>query len=803
MLKKILYPARAWLMSVAIASVILSSCRNHPVAIAPTLLPAPARMELSEGTFLLKDNAAIGYADTALKPAADYLQTLLSTPTGYPLPVSQDSGDLLLALTDEGIPGSYALNITPQSIRIEGNGYGGVIAGISTLRQLFAKEIESKAAVTTSSAGWALPCVRIADAPRFGWRGIMLDVSRHFFSKEEVKELLDVMALYKLNKFHWHLTDDQGWRIEIKKYPLLTQKGAWRTWNNHDRQCMQLARTEDNPDFNIPAEKLRITGKDTLYGGFYTQADVREVVSYAATRGIDVIPEIDMPGHFLEAISLYPGISCFEQIGWGEAFSSPICPGKEYALEFCKDVYREIFELFPYHYVHVGGDEVEKANWKKCPDCQRRMRRNGLKNEKELHSWFIRYMEKFFNENGKQMIGWDELLEGGLSETATVMWWRTWQPNTVEATTAQGNKVICCPNAQFYLDYKQDKKSLRNIYDYPLLPQSLSPQQQALVMGVQGNLWAEQIPSRERMLYLAFPRLLAIAELAWSQPEQMNWDDFFQRTLTHFGRLDVLNINYRIPDLEGFYDSNVFIGEGQVNVTCADPSAIIRYTTDGSIPTTGSARYDGPITVNETTDFIFRTFRPNGKGEEFVKARFIKDEYAPAVEEEASESGTSKSDASKSGVSESDVSESDVSRASAKAGFKPGLTAVWHEYRGESCAGIESAPVNGTYEVPEVSIPQGVKGNIGLVITGFIRVPEDDIYTFRLMSDDGSTLVIDQRMIIDNDGPHSPREMIGQHAMKAGLHPIEVKYFDYNGGVLEMKVKGSNGEEVKGLQYVR
>lgn len=777
MLKKILSPARAWLLAAAITSVTLSSCRNHPVANEPTLLPAPARLEQSEGTYLLKDNAAIGYADTALKPAADYLQTLLSTPTGYTLPVSQGSGDLQLALTDEGKPGSYVLNITPQSVRIEGNGYGGVIAGISTLRQLFAKEIESKAAV--AAAGWALPCVSIADAPRFEWRGIMLDVSRHFFSKEEVKELLDVMALYKLNKFHWHLTDDQGWRIEIKKYPLLTQKGAWRTWNNHDRQCKQLARKEDNTDFNIPAEKLRITGKDTLYGGFYTQEDIREVVSYAATRGIDVIPEIDMPGHFLEAISLYPGISCFEQIGWGETFSSPICPGKEYALEFCKDVYREIFGLFPYHYVHVGGDEVEKANWKKCPDCQRRMRQNKLKNEKELHSWFIRYMEKFFNENGKQMIGWDEILEGGLSETATVMWWRSWQPNTVEATTTQGNKVICCPNAQFYLDYKQDKKSLRNIYDYPLLPSTLSPQQQALVMGVQGNLWAEQIPSRERMLFLAFPRLLAIAELAWSQPEQMNWDDFFQRTLTHFRRLDALNINYRIPDLEGFYDSNVFIGRGEVNVTCADPSAVIRYTTDGSIPTSESARYDAPITVTETTDFIFRTFRPNGKGEEFVKARFIKDEYAPAMTEEASESG-----------------------ASAKAGFKPGLTAVWHEYRGESCAGIESAPVNGTYEVPEVSIPQGVKGNIGLVITGFIRVPEDDIYTFRLMSDDGSTLVINRRMIIDNDGPHSPREMIGQHAMKAGLHPIEVKYFDYNGGLLEMKVFGSNGEEAKGVQYV-
>lgn len=591
----------------------------------------------------------------------------------------------------------------------------------------------------------------------------MLDVSRHFYTKEEVKELLDMMALYKLNKFHWHLTDDQGWRIEIKKYPLLTEKGAWRTFNGHDRGCMNLAKAQDNPDYEIPESKLRIVEGDTLYGGFYTQEDIKEIVAYAGVRGIDVVPEMDMPGHMLAAVSNYAGVSCFSQAGWGASFSSPVCPGKDSALEFCKDVYSEIIPLFPYKYIHLGADEVEKTNWKKCPDCQKRMRDNGLKTEEELQSWFVHYMEKFFNENGKEMIGWDEIIEGGLSPTATIMWWRTWSPNAVPTATAQGNHAVMTPNANFYFDYQQDKNSLPGVYNYdPMLP-SLNDAQKALILGMQANVWCEYIPSFERAQYMIMPRMLALAELAWSDPAVKSWDGFKERMVKQFPRLNVMNVNYRIPDLEGFYNTNAFVGEGTLAVECIDPSAEIHYTTDGSTPTLESPLYSEPVKVTETTDFTLRTFRSNGKKGDIVKTRFVKSDYAPAAE---------------------------------AAPAKNGLQAVWHEFRGNKCADIEKAPVNGTYEVTEVSIPEGVKGNIGLVVNGYIRVPEDGIYTFFLLSDDGSTLTIDGDLVIDNDGPHSPREVIGQKALAKGLHPIEVKYFDNNGGTLRLKVLAADGKEV-------
>ena len=572
-----------------------------------------------------------------------------------------------------------------------------------------------------------------------------------------------MMALYKLNKFHWHLTDDQGWRVEIKKYPLLTEKGAWRTFNNHDRECMRLAKVQDNPDYEIPAEKLRITQGDTLYGGFYTQNDIKEIVEYAGVRGIDVIPEIDMPGHMLAAVSNYAGVSCFNQTGWGTTFSSPVCPGKDSALEFCKNVYSEIIPLFPYKYIHLGADEVEKTNWKKCPDCQKRMKDNGLKTEEELQAWFVHDMEKFFNENGKEMIGWDEILEGGLSPTATIMWWRSWHPQSVPDATAQGNHAIMSPNTNFYFDYQQDKNSLPGVYNFNPMLESLNDAQKALILGMQANLWCEYIPSFERAQYMIMPRMMALSEQAWSDPSVKSWDGFTERLVKQFPRLNIMGVNYRMPDLEGFNNTNAFIGEGNVTITCLDPSVEIHYTTDGSIPTLESPRYTEPIKVTETTDFTFRTFRPNGKKGDIVKTRYIKSEYAPAAEATPS---------------------------------KKGLQAVWHEFKGNKCADIEKAPVNGTYEISEVTIPAEAKGNIGLVISGYFNAPEDAIYTFNLISDDGSTLTIDGEQVVDNDGPHSVREVTGQKALAKGLHPIQVKYFDNNGGMLQLKVMTADGKEI-------
>ena len=743
---------------------LMTACNDAPPIIKDaSILPIPVSLTQDTTCFVLPNSTTIGINHPDLKPAAEYLASILTPATGYKFKISEGEGDITLGIsTIEGSEDAYTLNSNPEGVSITGNTYRGVIAGIQSLRQLFPAEIEADKKV--SGISWGIPSVQIQDAPRFGWRGLMLDVSRHFYSKEEIMEFLDLMALYKLNKFHWHLTDDQGWRLEIKKYPLLTEKGAWRKFNNHDHDCIKYAAEQDNPDYEIPTYKIQIVEGDTLYGGFYTQEDVKEVIAYAQVRGIDIIPELDMPGHMLAAVSNYDAVSCFEETGWGSTFSSPVCPGKDSALEFCKNVYTELIELFPYEYVHIGGDEVEKTNWKKCPDCQARMKEHGLKTEEELQAWFIHEMEKFFNSKGKKMIGWDEIIEGGLSETATVMWWRSWAKLAPSQTTGQGNDLIFTPNAPFYLDYAQDKKSVQNIYRYDPMKEVPDADKQHLVKGVQGNIWCEWIPSRERMHYMAAPRMLAIAELGWSANDRKDWTDFQTRMADQFGRLNVMDIQYRIPDLEGFMKKNVFIGEKKVEITCLDPSASIHYTTDGSIPTLESPKYNGNLVLTETTDLTLRVFRPTGKRSDIVKAYFEKTEYIPAT---------------------------------TAAPSNPGLKATWHDFKGKTCAEIASAPVKKTYRVEDVTIPRDVKSYIiGLTYKGYINIPEDGIYSFYLSSDDGSMLYIDGKQVIDNDGLHAPGEVTGQAALKQGYHPIEVQYFDHGGGSINLKVCGNDGKEI-------
>ena len=657
-------------------TLMLGACTSTPpVTKEVSIVPITNHLEETNGAFVLKSNTSIGVIDAELIPAAEYLADMLSGATGYDLKVKEGEGTITLALGDvQGKEGAYTLTAESDKVNITGNSYGGVIAGIESLRQLFPPQIESKEIV--KGTDWAIPAVNIQDAPRFEWRGIMLDVSRHFYTIDE--------------------------------------------------------------------------------------EDIKDVIAYAKIRGIDIIPEIDMPGHMLAAVSNYEGVSCFNETGWGSVFSSPVCPGKDSALEFCKNIYAELIALFPYKYVHIGGDEVEKTNWKKCPDCQKRMHDNNLKTEEELQSWFIHDMERFFNGKGKEMIGWDEIIEGGLSKTATVMWWRSWVKDAATKATAQGNPVIFTPNGQFYLDYAEDKNSMASIYNLDTTD-NLTPEQQSLILGVQGNIWCEWIPSNARMQYMAIPRLLAIAELGWSKPEQKDWNAFKQRLSDQFERLNIMGINYRIPDLEGFNAVNAFIGEGTINVTCLDPTAEIHYTTDGSTPTLQSPVYEGPIKVTETTDFTFCTFRPNGKKGDIAKTRFIKSEYTPSV---------------------------------TAAPSNPGLKATWHEFKGNKCSEIEKAPVNGTYPVEDVMIPKKVKGNIGLIIKGYFNAPQDDIYTFALLSDDGSTLTIDSEQIVDNDGPHGPKEIVGQKALAKGYHPMELRYFDQNGGQLKLKVTGSDGKEI-------
>lgn len=745
-------------MVAAAGSWMLAGCATTPSAEAlPVLIPQPQQVEWTGGSYRLPAQTRIGIADPQLAAQGDYLAEALASRTES---VSQPGrqGDILLQLDTAALAGeAYRLSVTKSGIRITGGSPRGVVNAIASLRQLLPAGEAAEAVV---------PGVEIADAPAFGWRGVMLDVSRHFFDKEEILRLLDQMACLKLNKFHWHLTDDQGWRIEIRAYPELTRRGGWRRFNKQDTICLGRAAREKNADFRLPEKRLRVEGADTLYGGYYTQAEIREVVAYAAARGIDVIPEIDMPGHFLQAIECYPELTCFDPESWsGEAFSSPLCVGRDEALTFCENIWKEVFELFPGEYVHIGGDEVNMKNWNRCPRCRARMRHEGLADGHALQAWFTRRMQRFFEANGRRMIGWDELLQGGVAPSTTVMWWRPWVPESVDRATRQGCDVILCPQTWFYFSLEEDPGSLKRICNYELLPDSLPAEQRARVLGVQCNIWSEKVPTWSRAEYLFYPRLLIVAEKGWCAPERVREADLMPRLLRYCERLDAEEINYRIPSLENFHEFCVFTDSIRSTVTCPLPGATLRYTLDGSVPTAASPRYEGPITFHDDALLQVRAFHSDGRTGDWVKIRYEKCGYAAPTRV-----GTT----------------------------RPGLQAEWYFRRFPKCDAVGGAEPDGRCVVDSVQFPAVAKGRraTGILFRGYVNVPEDRIYTFELASNDGSVLRIDGRVVIDNDGEHTLVEKTGQAALSAGLHPLELRYFDYNGGRVTLALVDDRGRRI-------
>ena len=520
MKKSILCLAACLLVTITTASAALN------------IIPRPTSVTELEGTFLLRDGLTIGYNDASLAPAATYLQEMLSRATGLRIRTGK-KGKIQLSLTGTAASAddeSYTLNASRKGITILSASYRGIINGIATLRQLLPDEIESLTRV--EGVAWSVPAVNIQDSPNFHWRGLMLDPVRHFYSVEETKQLLDQMALYKLNKFHWHLSDNEGFRIQIKAYPELTgDTVAWRFFNGHDRECLNRAAKENNPDMLIPRKFLKeVPGFGELYGGYYTQDEIRDVVQYAAIRGIDIIPEIDMPGHNGAACYCYRWLSCTQD------GREPLCLGRQSTIDFAERVYDEIFQLFPYEYVSIGGDEVNRRRWSECEECQKRIQDEGLKDVSELQAWFTKRMERYFNAHGRRILGWDEILEGGLSKTATVHWWRGDHPDVTQRATAMGNEVVLCPFTFLYFDYAQDDNTLRHIYDGDIVPTDLTPQQLQLIKGMQGNIWCERIPSVARLQWMVFPRALALAEKAWTPRSAQQW------TLQ---RLEAMGIQYR------------------------------------------------------------------------------------------------------------------------------------------------------------------------------------------------------------------------------------------------------------------
>lgn len=538
----------AWLAIFLLALPALAADTNEL-----TLIPLPQKIQRSEGVCQLTPRMKI-YTDWGSRKTGRFLAASLRKSTGYSFSVHWrfftgspvKNGILLTTKAANAGHGaeSYKLAVTTNAIVIRAPTQAGLFYGTRTLLQLLPPEIFSTNLVT--GVNWEVPCVQIEDWPRFKWRGLMLDVSRHFYTKSDVEHILDLMALYKLNTFHWHLTDDQGWRIQIKKYPRLTQIGAWRKQSRIEPLPRKGANA--HPQWMKPAaDKF---GPDGRYGGFYTPKDIHEVVAYAAARHITIVPEIEMPGHSLAALKAYPQLGCHDVVS---PHNNIYCPANPETFKFLETVLSEVFQLFPGKYVHIGGDEVRKDYWKNSPECRALMKRKGLKNADELQSWFIKRIEKVVNAHGKTLIGWSEILQGGLASNAVVM---DWIGGSKEAASS-GHDVVMTPTGYCYLDHYQSTNHvtepqaiggylpLQKVYSFEPIPKGLAPQYDSHILGAQANLWTEFVASLPHAEYMIFPRLCALSEVVWSSKQARNWPDFQRRLEENERDLNELGVNYR------------------------------------------------------------------------------------------------------------------------------------------------------------------------------------------------------------------------------------------------------------------
>jgi len=517
-------------------------------SVSIAIVPRPESLAVGRGRFVINANTVI-YTDAASAEVARRFAASLLPATGLAIPVRVgaapatgivvERNQRLTRLGDEG----YELSVTARRVSVRAKERAGVFYGFQTIRQLLPPQVFRGAKV--DSVAWAIPAVRIVDRPRFAWRGAHLDVGRHFMPKEFVKKYIDLIALQKMNTFHWHLTEDQGWRLEIRKYPRLTQIGAWRTQTVVGRQNSRTDSTTWQFD------GLR-------HGGFYTQDDAREIVAYARDRFVNVVPEIEMPGHALAAIASYPELGVTGQpadVGTRWGIYANILNADSSTVRFMQDVLTEVMELFPSRFIHVGGDEADKALWKTSPRIQERIKELGVKDEHELQSWFIQQMDAFLTAHKRRLVGWDEILEGGLAPGATVMSWRGTQGG-IEAARA-GHDVIMAPTSHTYFDYYQSQNTtgeplatggfvpLQMVYSFEPVPAELEPQYRPHILGGQGQIWTEYLPGPKQVEYMAFPRLTALAEVLWTKPERKDYRDFLDRLAVHLQRLSALDVAYR------------------------------------------------------------------------------------------------------------------------------------------------------------------------------------------------------------------------------------------------------------------
>lgn len=711
------------------------------------IVPAPVSVKKSSGEFVLSQQTVLladSVNDKTVAFFTGYLQNKLMLHAAVKINNGASTVNAIVftsAGTDNLPAEGYRLTITPQQVIIAGKG-AGLFYGLQTLIQLIPAD---KAAVVK------LPCVQIEDYPRFGYRGLMLDVCRHFFSVEFIKKTIDLMAYYKMNTFHWHLTDDQGWRIEIKKYPRLTDIGSQRAQtvigNYHDRTPQQY----DN----------------TPYGGYYTQDQIRDVVKYAADRYINIVPEIEMPGHSQAAIAAYPELSCDPDKSykvaetWG-VFHDVYCPSDK-TFAFLQDVLTEVMDLFPSKYIHIGGDEVPKDSWKNSPFCQKLMKKLRLKNEEELQSYFVQRMEKFVNSKGRSIIGWDEILEGGLSPNATVMSWRGEAGGI--AAAQQNHNVIMTPGTNgLYIDHSQGKTGLEplsiggndplsKIYSYNPIPALLTADQQKYIIGVQANMWTEYIPTEIKAEYMLYPRVLALSEIAWSPLVNKNYRDFAEVRLPgQLAWLDRNNYYYRVPEAIGVpLDTIEFGSQLSVNLKPSVTGAKIYYTIDSYTPRETDIEYQHPATYyipqDQYRDLQTIVITPTGKRSQVTHTLMYNKAPLAPVAYQGSATGL-------------------------KYELFGGIFANTNQFK--TATAIDSGIVKSF----NTSILRKNNPAFGVIYTGFIRIDTDGVYSFSTRSDDGSVLAIDDQPVVNNDGKHSLLEQGGAIALQKGYHKFTLKYFD-------------------------
>ena len=712
------------------------------------IIPTPQSLVQQDGFFRLNSHTAITAGSPEAKTIAEFFAAKMRTSTGLDIQVAE-KGNILLSLdssldvpNDEG----YSLEVSKDAVKVVAKTTQGLFYGMQSFLQLLPAEIESPSKV--NGIAWQAPAVSIKDAPRFGYRGIMLDPCRHFMPAENVKKYIDVLSLFKINRIHWHLTDDQGWRIEIKKYPKLTEIGS-----------------------------KRIDGEGTEYGGYYTQEEIKDIVKYAADHFITVVPELELPGHEMAAIAAYPNLSCKGEPGtpriiWGVE-DIVMCPGKEDMFTFLQDVIDEMVPLFPSEYFHIGGDECPKTSWKNCPLCQKRIKAEGLKAdgkhsaEEKLQSYVIQRMEKYLETKGKKIIGWDEILEGGLAPSATVMSWRGEEGGI--AAALMDHTVIMTPGGNgMYLDaYQGDPKIepvtiggytlLEKTYSYNPIPDTLAAMGKGdYILGVQGNTWSEYMYDEAKRDYMIFPRILAVAEIGWTNLDRKDYKDFERRIENAYVRLDGHAINYHIPLPEqpnGSCDFVAFTDKASLEFKTTRPIKMV-YTLDGSEPTPASTAYTAPIEISETTTLKIASVLPSGKMSPIRTIQVEKQSLAPAKEVAQTTPGLNMevTDGMYLNVKELEAAKKETKKSVIK----------------------DLKEIRSVVETSESM--RGVN-QYAAVATGYVNIPEDGVY---FISSDLEEVWIDGRLLVNNGGEV---KRFSRHdnsvALAKGLHEIKAVFLGH------------------------